>query len=133
MHRDLKTACRIDFTFWYGLNTTKTLDTLDLGHSTKTNMAATAVWRLTLHPMQDIACERDSLKTIIGHVDYQFLTYSSIWIDFIFLWGMKNHKTVIKLMYINELVWNLFAMYPETCAYVFFYHYLCNYEEKNWC
>ena len=39
----LKTACRIDFTFWYGLNTTKTSDAIDLGHSTKTNMAATAV------------------------------------------------------------------------------------------
>ena len=39
----LKTACRIDFTFWYGLNTTKTSDAIDFGHSTKTKMAATAV------------------------------------------------------------------------------------------
>ena len=39
----LKTACWIDFTFWYGLNTTKTSDTIDLGHSTKIEMAATAV------------------------------------------------------------------------------------------
>ena len=39
----LKTACRIDFTFWYGLNTTKTSDAIDLGHSTKTKMATTAV------------------------------------------------------------------------------------------
>ena len=39
----LKTACRIDFTFWYGLNTTKTSDSIDLGHSMKTKMAATAV------------------------------------------------------------------------------------------
>ena len=42
----LKTACRIDFTFWYGLNTTKTSDTIDLGHSTKTKMATTAVYCL---------------------------------------------------------------------------------------
>ena len=39
----LKTACRIDFTFWYVLNTTKTSDAIDLGHSMKTKMAATAV------------------------------------------------------------------------------------------
>ena len=39
----LKTACRIDFTFWYGLNTTKTSDAIDLGHSTKSKMAATVV------------------------------------------------------------------------------------------
>ena len=42
----LKTACRIDFTFWYGLNTTKTSDAIDLGHSTNTKMAATAVYCL---------------------------------------------------------------------------------------
>ena len=34
----LKTACRIDFTFWDGLNTTKTSDAIDLEHSTKTKM-----------------------------------------------------------------------------------------------
>ena len=50
----LKTAFRIDFTFWYGLNTIKTSDGIDLGHSTETKMAATAVWRLTLYPLQDI-------------------------------------------------------------------------------
>ena len=59
----LKTACRIDFIFWYGLNTTKTFDAIDVGHSTKTKMAATAIWRLTLYPMQDIACEHNRLKT----------------------------------------------------------------------
>ena len=59
----LKTTCVIDFIFGYGLNTTKTLDAIDLGHSTKTKMAATAVWRLTLYPMQDIACERGRVKT----------------------------------------------------------------------
>ena len=32
----LKTACLIDFIFLYGLNTTKTLDAIDLGHSTCT-------------------------------------------------------------------------------------------------
>ena len=31
----LKTTCLIDFTFWYCLNTTKTSDGIDLGHSTK--------------------------------------------------------------------------------------------------
>ena len=30
-------------TFWYGLNTTKTSESIDLGHSMKTKMAATAV------------------------------------------------------------------------------------------
>ena len=39
----LKTACGIDFTFCYGLNTTKTSDAIDLGHTMKTKMAATAV------------------------------------------------------------------------------------------
>ena len=39
----LKTACWIDFTFCYGLNTNKTSDAIDLGHSTKTKMASTAV------------------------------------------------------------------------------------------
>ena len=39
----LKTACRIDYTFLLGLNTTKTSDAIDLGHSMKTKMAATAV------------------------------------------------------------------------------------------
>ena len=39
----LKTACGIDFTFRYDLNTTKTSDAIDFGHSKKTNMAATAV------------------------------------------------------------------------------------------
>ena len=52
----LKTACLIDFTFLYGLNTTKTSHAIDLGHSTKKQMATTAVGRLTLYPMQDIAC-----------------------------------------------------------------------------
>ena len=45
-HGRLKTVCRIDFTIWYGLNTTigtKALDAIDLGHFTKTKMAATAV------------------------------------------------------------------------------------------
>ena len=79
-HNILKTACQIDFTFWYGLNTTKTLDAIDLGHSTKTKMAATAVWRLTLYPMQDIACERDILKTACR-------------IDFTFWYGLNTTKT----------------------------------------
>ena len=76
----LKTAYRIDFTFWYRLNTTKTSDAIDFGHSTKTKMAATAVWRLTLYPMQDIACERDSLKTTCR-------------IDFTFWYGLNTTKT----------------------------------------
>ena len=52
-------------------NTTKTSDAIDLGHSTKTKMAATAVCRLTLYPMQDIACERDILKTAC-QIDFTF-------------------------------------------------------------
>ena len=76
----LKTACQIDFTFWYGLNTTKTSDAIDLGHSTKTKMAATAVWRLTLYPMHDIACEHDILKTACQ-------------IDFTFWYGLNTTKT----------------------------------------
>ena len=39
----LKTACQIDFTFWYDLRTTKTSDAIEFGHSTKTKMAATVV------------------------------------------------------------------------------------------
>ena len=39
----LKPVCQIDFTFLYGLNTTKTSDAIDLRHSTKTNMAVTSV------------------------------------------------------------------------------------------
>ena len=76
----LKTACQIDFTFWYGLNITKTSDTMELGHSTKTKMAATAVWRLTLYHIQDIACERDILKTACQ-------------INFTFWYGLNASKT----------------------------------------
>ena len=79
-HDILKTACRIDFTFWYGLNTTKTSDAIDFGHSMKTKMAATAVWRLTLYPMQDTACECDILKTACR-------------IDFTFWYGLNTTKT----------------------------------------
>ena len=79
-HDILKTACRIDFTFWSGLKTTKTSDKIDLGHSTKTKMAATSIWRLTLYPMQDIACESDSLKT-------------ACWIDLTFWYGLNTTKT----------------------------------------
>ena len=67
----LKTACQIDFTFCYGVNSTMTSDANDLGHSRKTKMAATAVLRLTLYSIQDIACERGRLKT-------------ADWIDFVF-------------------------------------------------
>ena len=76
----LKTARRIDFTFWYGLNTTKTSDAIDLGHSTKTKMAATSVWRLILYPMHDIACEHNILKTACQ-------------IDFTFWYGLNTTKT----------------------------------------
>ena len=67
----LKTANGIDFTFSYDLNTTKTSDAIDLGHSMKTKMATTAVRRLTLYPMQDIACEHDILKTAC-RIDFTF-------------------------------------------------------------
>ena len=76
----LKTACRIDFTFLYGLNTTKTLGAIDLGHSMKTKMAATAVWRSTLYPIQDIASEGDILK-------------SDCQIDFTFWYDLYTTKT----------------------------------------
>ena len=79
-HDILKTACPIDLTIWYGLNTTKTSDAIDLGHSTKTKMAATAIWRLTLYPMQDIACERDILKIACQ-------------IDFTFWYGLNTNET----------------------------------------
>ena len=78
----LKPACRIDFTFYIMallINTTKTSDAIDLGHSTKNKMAATAVWRSTLYPMQDIACER--LK-------------STCLIDFIFWYGLYIGNTL---------------------------------------
>ena len=94
----LKTACWIDFTFWYGLNTTKTTDAIDLGHSTKIKMAATAVLRLTLYPIQDIACERGSLK-IACLVDYFDMA------DAIDL----EHSTKIKVA--ATAVWRL-TLYP---------------------
>ena len=68
---NFKNACGIDFTFWYGLDTTKTSDAIDFGHSTKTKMAATAVSRLTLYPMHDIACEYGCLKTTC-QIDFTF-------------------------------------------------------------
>ena len=68
----LKTARGIGFTFWYDLNIPMTSGAIDLGHSMKTKMAATAVWRLTLYLMQDIACERDILKTAC-QIDFTFL------------------------------------------------------------
>ena len=67
----LKTASRIDFIFSYALNTTKTSGTIDLGHSTKTKMAATTVLRLTLYPMLGIAGERNILKLACG-IDFTF-------------------------------------------------------------
>ena len=76
----LKTTCQNDFTFWYVLNTTKTSNAIDLGHFTKTKMPTTAVWRLTLYPIPDIACERDILKTAFQ-------------IDFTFWYGLNTTKT----------------------------------------
>ena len=73
----LKTTCLIDFTFSYGLYTSNTLDSMDLGPSTKNKMTATAVGKLTLYLMQDIACERGSLKTAFGltsHFDMVFIS-----------------------------------------------------------
>ena len=49
-------------TIFIWLIITKTSGAIDSGHSRKIKMAATAVWRLTLFHMQDIACERGSLK-----------------------------------------------------------------------
>ena len=74
----LKTACQIDFTIWYGINTTKTTDAIDLGHFSKIKMAATAVWSLTLYPMQDIVCECGSLKTAC-RIDFTSLYGGRYW------------------------------------------------------
>ena len=76
----LTTARRIDSTFWYGFNTTKTSDAIDLGHSTKTEKAATTVGRLAFYPMQDSACESEILTT-------------ACWIDFTFWHGLHTTKT----------------------------------------
>ena len=84
----LKSACQIDFTFWCGLHTTKTSQAIDFGHSTKTKMAATSVWRLTLYPIQDMACGRDILK-------------SACQIDFPFWYGLNTTKTS------NALIWGI--------------------------
>ena len=46
----LKTACQIDFTFWYGIYTTKTSDAIDLGHSTKTKMATHSSLKINIVP-----------------------------------------------------------------------------------
>ena len=105
-HDISKTAYLIDFTFWYGLNTTKTSDSIDLGHSTKIKMAATAVWRLTLYPMQDIACDCGSLKTACQ-------------IDFTFWYGLctSNTPNIIDLGHSTKIkmavtaVWRL-TLYP---------------------
>ena len=77
----LKNACQINFTFWYGLNTTKTSDIIDLGYFIKTKMATTSVWRLSLCPIQNIACERSRLKT----------THR---IDFVFWYGLNTTTTL---------------------------------------
>ena len=102
----LKIACQIHFTFWYGFNTTKTSDAIDLGHSMKTKMVATAVWRLTLYPMQDIACERDNLITAC-RIDFTFwyglyITKTSNAIDL-------GHSTKTKMA--ATAVWRL-TLYP---------------------
>ena len=75
----LKTACLIDFKFWCAFYTSATLehgapcwDAIDLGHSKKNKMAATPVQRLTLYPMQDIACERGSLRPAYL-IDFQLI------------------------------------------------------------
>ena len=55
------------------------MDAIDLGPSKKNKMATTAVGRLTLKPIQEIACERESLKT--AHlIDFQLIL--GIKIDF---------------------------------------------------
>ena len=102
----LKTAYLIDFIFWHGLNITKTLDAIGLGHSSKIKMAATAVWRLTLYPMQDIVCESCSLKSAC-RIDFTFwydpnTTETSDAIDL-------THSTNIKMA--ATAVWIL-TLYP---------------------
>ena len=107
----LKTAYLIDFVFWYGLNTTKTSDAIGLGHSMKIKMAATAVWRLTLYPMQDIVCERGSLKTTC-RIDITFwydlnTTETSDAIDL-------GHSTKIKMA--ATAVWRLTLYHIQDIA-----------------
>ena len=50
------------------------------------------------------------MKKYISHsfsyMDNIFITYSSIYIDFIISMGMKNHETVIKAMNTDQLVKN---------------------------
>ena len=107
----LKTAFRIDFTFWYGLDTTKTSDAFDLGQPTKIKMAATAVWRLTLYPMQDIACECGRLKTAC-QIDFTFwyglcTSYTSNIIDL-------GHSMKIKMASIAVRRLTLYPMHDIT-------------------
>ena len=87
-HDILRTACQIDITFWYGLNITKTSDAIDLGHSTKTKMAATTVWRLTLYPIQNIACECDRLKPLVGLTSYFYMTLIPLRPWMLLIWGI---------------------------------------------
>ena len=43
----------------------------------------------------------------LGYMENKFLIYASITIDILwFSWGMKNHKTMIKSLYIDEKVKN---------------------------
>ena len=57
---NLKTVCLIDIAL---MSLLKTSDDIDLEHSTKNKVAAKAAGRLTLYHVQDIACERGTLKT----------------------------------------------------------------------
>ena len=113
----LKTACRIDFIFWYGLNTTKTSDAIDLGHSTKTKMTATSVWRLTLYPIQNIACERDILKTAC-RINFTFdMTLIPLRPRTLLIWGILRkpiwppqqfedwHCTLYRILLVNAISW----------------------------
>ena len=79
-HESLKSACLIDSTFLYGFYTS---DAFDFRYSYKNKMATTAVRRLALYPLQDIACERGSLKSACL-IDFTFLYgfYTSDAIDF---------------------------------------------------
>ena len=97
----LKTAFWIELTSWNDLNTTETSDAIDLGHSTKIKMAATAVWRLTMYPVQDIMLVNATAWKLLVGLTSHFDKTSDI-IDL-------GHSTIIKIA--ATAIWRL-KLYP---------------------
>ena len=99
---NLKTLCLITFKFSYDLNTIKTLDAIEFGHSMKNKMAAIALF----HVKSAIACKRDNLKMvclITFKFSYDLNTIKTL--DAIdFGHSMKNKMAAIALFHVNSTI-----------------------------